>query len=234
MIGADDTLDDIHWVNVQDPIKQMFLSLTKAIRTQAAGIRDLDRRCSEMIPFDAAERMIKDHVNTCCTKQDATQLIYQIDTKATEKDVAVLDSRIQQAFSQIERLNEGYQTQAISIADMNTRLDSIARDIHTLKNPNYDHIYAYIDRQVNSVLVDMDRKLAIKADQHLVETCIPVRMEDLYRSLNSKVVDLKAEVARSATKEEFQILANTKVWFEWRTVVLCSAMGVLCSFGLGS
>ncbi len=89
-------MDNAHWVNVQDPIKQMFLSLTKALRVQAAGIRDLDRKYEGLVPIDMAERMIKEQINTCCTKQDATQLIYQIDTKAGEKDVAVLESKLSQ------------------------------------------------------------------------------------------------------------------------------------------
>lgn len=36
--------DDIQWINIQDPIKQMITSITKAVRTQSAGIRDLDRK----------------------------------------------------------------------------------------------------------------------------------------------------------------------------------------------
>jgi hypothetical protein len=94
MFGADDVLDDMHWKNVQDPIKQMFLTLTKAIKVQAAGMRDLDRKCNELIPYDAAERLIKERFDSCCTKQDATQLIYQIDTKAGDKELSVLESRI--------------------------------------------------------------------------------------------------------------------------------------------
>ena len=49
MIGMmDDALDDVHWVNVQDPIKNMFLALSKAIRVQSISIRDLERRLSEV------------------------------------------------------------------------------------------------------------------------------------------------------------------------------------------
>lgn len=211
MFGADDTLDDIHWLNIQDPIKQMFLSLTKAIRTQAAGIRDLDRKCNDMISIDAAERMVKDHFNTCCTKQDATQLIYQIDTKAGDKDLAILDNRIQQALHQIEKLNDAFQSQAILIADTNNRMDGIAHDIQILKNPNYGQLYGYIDQQIGTIFTEMDRKLLQKADQKAVETCIPARVEDLYRALTTKVDDMQVDIARAATKEEFQLLANNKV-----------------------
>jgi hypothetical protein len=40
----DELMEDHQWVNIQDPIKQMITSITKAIRTQSAGIRDLDRK----------------------------------------------------------------------------------------------------------------------------------------------------------------------------------------------
>ena len=99
MLGADDILDDAHWTNVQDPIRKMFMSLTKEIRAQSAGIRDLDKKYSELITVDAAERLVRDNVSSCCSKQDATQLIYQIDAKATAKEVAVLESKLDQVLS---------------------------------------------------------------------------------------------------------------------------------------
>lgn len=96
MLGIDDSLDDAHWVNVQDPIKQMFLALTKAIRAQAAGIRDLDRKCQDFVTHDRANMLIQQSFDKSCSKQDATQIMYKLDTRAGEKDVAVLDSRLSQ------------------------------------------------------------------------------------------------------------------------------------------
>lgn len=96
MFGVDDALDDAHWVNVQDPIKQMFLAITKAIRSQSAGIRDLDRKCSEFVTNERANNLIQQSADKCCSKQDATQIIYKIDTKASDKDLAVVDSRLDQ------------------------------------------------------------------------------------------------------------------------------------------
>lgn len=40
----EDLMEDNQWYNIQDPIKQMITSITKAVRTQSAGIRDLDRK----------------------------------------------------------------------------------------------------------------------------------------------------------------------------------------------
>jgi hypothetical protein len=96
MFGVDDALDDAHWANVQDPIKQMFLAITKAIRSQSAGIRDLDRKCSDFVTNDRANGLIQQAYDKSCSKQDATQIIYKIDTKASEKDLVVVDSRLTQ------------------------------------------------------------------------------------------------------------------------------------------
>jgi hypothetical protein len=101
--------------------------------------------------------------------------------------------------------------QAVSISELNIRLDSLAADVHILRHPNYDQIYAYIDRQVATLNTDIDRKLVLKADQHEMETCIPQRIEDLYRGMHTKINDMRVDLAAAATREQFQILNNNKV-----------------------
>jgi len=96
MLAVDDLLEDTHWINVQDPIRQMFLAISKAIRVQAAGIRDLDAKCSNYVTHDFAQRLIKESADQSCSKQDATQIIYQIESKASSKDVHLLDATVQQ------------------------------------------------------------------------------------------------------------------------------------------
>lgn len=83
-------------------------------------------------------------------------------------------------------------------------------DINVLKNPNYDNIYTYIDRQVHNLTTDLDNRLVMKADKRDVENALPQRLEDLYRNIYSKVQDMKMEIARCATKEDLVELANTK------------------------
>jgi hypothetical protein len=62
-----------------------------------------------------------------------------------------------------------------------------------------------------SVRADTERQLAIKADKRDVETAVPMRMEDLLRTLNGEIKDMKVDLARKATKEEFHVLATEKV-----------------------
>jgi hypothetical protein len=86
-----------NWKNVQEPIRQMFLSLSKAIRIQAAGIRDLDRKMTtEYVTNDSLKRVVSDISENTCSKEDGTQLIFQMETKAKEKDFLVLEHRVEQ------------------------------------------------------------------------------------------------------------------------------------------
>ncbi len=50
MEGGDITpsADSARWANIQDPVRQMITAITKAVRTQSAGIKDLDRKLSLM------------------------------------------------------------------------------------------------------------------------------------------------------------------------------------------
>ena len=137
MFGFDELLDESsHWINVQDPIKQMFLAMTKAIRAQSAGydvivittlpllhclkvfivvfiiyklinplhltlnfsgIRDLDRKLSNLSNENKEMNMklLREGLDAYCTKSDATQIIYQIDSKANNKDVVLLEKKLE-------------------------------------------------------------------------------------------------------------------------------------------
>lgn len=69
---------DAQWTNVQDPVKQMITAITKAVRTQSAGIKacpsplpartaihakipqDLDRRIDGVPTIDAMEARVQE------------------------------------------------------------------------------------------------------------------------------------------------------------------------------
>ena len=108
-------------------------------------------------------------------------------------------------------LSSKLHDQTLLINDLSNKLDTVSHDVHALKNPNYEQIFGYIDRQVNNLAADVERKLALKADHNEVNTCIPQRLEDLYRNMNIKINEMKVDIARCATKDDFQVLANNKV-----------------------
>jgi ribosomal 50S subunit-associated protein YjgA (DUF615 family) len=93
---VDDFLDEAQWRNVQEPIRQMFHSLTKAMRVQSAGLRDLDHRCDRFVTTEAVKDIVNKYTQTCCSKEDATQIIYQLEKKASEKDISILSQRLDQ------------------------------------------------------------------------------------------------------------------------------------------
>lgn len=128
-------------------------------------------------------------------------------------DKLVLFYAHEQAFDMIDKINSTLHNQTVAISDINYRLDRFDRDVHALQNPNYDQIFAYIDRQIANTVGDFERKIEVKADVKYVDTALPMRLEDLYRSMNVKLNDMKVDIAKSATKEEFHALANQKVSF---------------------
>ena len=109
------------------------------------------------------------------------------------------------------KLSDKVHDQALSMSDINLRMDHIEKDLELLKNPNYDQLFGYIDRQVDNAVTDFNRKLELKADIRYVDTSLPERLENLYRNMNIKINEIQADIRKTATKEEFQELANTKV-----------------------
>jgi hypothetical protein len=57
------------WVNVQEPVKDMILAIAKSVRTQSAGIRDLDRKLGQCILTEKCEKLIHEGVTNCLSKK---------------------------------------------------------------------------------------------------------------------------------------------------------------------
>lgn len=165
----EDLVDDIHWVNVQDPVRQMLTSISKAIRAQSSGIRELDKKTEFLVSRDLAEKLILDGISKCSSKHDFAMLSGHVESKASLEALSSLDSRIATLSNQLSRVSETLQTQHIAISEIHTKMDRMGGDIESLKIPNYDQFFAYVDRQIVNTLADMDRKLSIKADLRDVE-----------------------------------------------------------------
>ncbi len=121
----------------------------------------------------------------------------------------------------IDKMQDQLQTQGALITELTTKLEVVSQEVQHLRNPTYDQIFSHIDRQVEHVVDDVDRKLAIKADRREVETVVPQRMEELYRTLTGKYQDLKVDVARSVTKEEFIAVVQNKVCYLHFLFIVC-------------
>ena len=64
-----------------DPVKQMFTAITKALRTQSIGIRDLSHKAKENLSKTAFENALKD----ISTKYIRNEQLSGINSKLNEK-----------------------------------------------------------------------------------------------------------------------------------------------------
>ena len=152
MIGDDDLVDESVWINVQDPVRQMITAITKAVRTQSAGIRDLDRKIATLSTKEHAERLVKDAVTATCSKNEASDIIREMDARSNElkSNYVNYEDRLGDFSEKLNKMNDILSNQTVAITNLNSRMEKLADDIDDVKlNPNFDAIYAYIDRQVN-------------------------------------------------------------------------------------
>ena len=103
------------------------------------------------------------------------------------------------------------QEQNQQLIQLATQLQCTQEEMTKLQNPTYSQLYTYIDTQVEHVYQDVDRLLKVKADKHEVDTVLPLRVEELYRQLLSKYQDMKCEVIKCVSKEEFLQTMQNKV-----------------------
>jgi hypothetical protein len=54
----------------------------------------------------------------------------------------------EQAMIQMTKLGDIVQNQTAAITDLNYRVEKMNREIEDLKTPNFDTVFAYVDRQV--------------------------------------------------------------------------------------
>lgn len=188
-------------VNIQEPVKQLILSLAKAIKEQAIQIATLEQGLPHLVTSDR----LADALSRYSSRDSLHSSNVKIDTKADKSTVDLLKNQIDHATTQLNHLSDTATIQNGAIADLGGKLDRIMKDIENLKRPNYEEIYRYIDRQMESRHADLERKISTKADLRDVELAVPENLEKLYRGLYSSVEDMKLSVVRMATKEE---LAN--------------------------
>ena len=165
MNSVDDLIDESVWINVQDPVRQMIAAITKAVRTQSAGIRDLDRKIVGLVTKDMLERTVGENMATTCSKHEAKDMVREIDARSNEMKSNFLnyEDKLFDITNKINKMNEVVNHQNIAVTNINSRMEKMADDIDELKmNPNYDAIYAYIDRQVSNCYVCIDYKFLFR------------------------------------------------------------------------
>jgi uncharacterized coiled-coil protein SlyX len=231
-ISVDDLFDDIdthahgpiggrgiaghatnNWTNIQDPVRQALSGLTKAIQTHNKEILALDAKihttCKQT--YDGLTQALADTEARVCSKDNALEMMRKIELKSDTTRVDKLEEKLSKITSTVKTLSEVVTQNANTLNNLCLRADKLSADVEELKHPNYDQIFAYIDRQVNAMSMDTDRKLALKADQQILDRVLPQRVEDIIRNFSVQLADVKIELGRTATKEDFHLLATSKV-----------------------
>ena len=75
---------NLNRANNQDPVKQMFTTITKALRTQSIGIRDLSRKCDENLSKHAFENALADISNKYCRKEKVSDINVKLNEKSDQ------------------------------------------------------------------------------------------------------------------------------------------------------
>lgn len=60
-----------------------------------------------------------------------------------------------QVSHQLARLNEVLQDQNSAIRELNGRVTQLSEELDELRNPNYDKIFSYVDKQAYSTELDV-------------------------------------------------------------------------------
>ena len=153
----DAKLESSEWRNVQDPVKQMITAITKAVRTQSAGMKDLDKRLDAMTTIDLLERRIAEVLST--VSEQVTRNINPVhDTlkkKVNISDLSTLEKNTISMAKQLDKINELLHSQNSAILNLNDRLTKVARDVEDLKNPSMEKVFQYIDGQTKQLALEI-------------------------------------------------------------------------------
>ena len=119
------------WVNVQAPIRHMFLALTKSIRGQST---DMAVICKRMDDFLTKETLMEQTY----PKSKGVELEQ---TKANESSLQTLEIKLNETNKQVTRMAQIIQHQTTSITDLNFRLEQTTEQLEEQRiqiiHPNY-------------------------------------------------------------------------------------------------
>ena len=224
-LSYDEGFTSDRWMNVQEPIKDLFTILTKAIRVQSNNIEDLDSRINQN---DDTNKQLINNLENLVTTNEFQHYLQELSKKSNQNDVDRLESRLNQVrnsiyslqfiliilFQTIDKISsftEIIQLQSITIKSLQDRCQSVEQSFDLYKSTNSDKLISYIDQKLSVVMTEIDRKLDLKANQREIDFLLPKRIEDLYQNLNTNVIHLKNDILLKATKEDFHSLQNSKV-----------------------
>jgi hypothetical protein len=217
-------MDGHEWTNVQAPVRDMLLAITRAIKDQSNDMTRILHRMDSFVTKDASRRDL-------FSREEGLRLETG---KATIEVVRALEGRLDESNKQIAKLGQIVEYQTTAITDLNCRLERAQRliaihDEHFL-HPNHDDIYAYIDKTDRDIRRDTLHALHSKEDKvvNVAETLngnggnIPENIAIVLRKVQEEINVLdshvkKVEASESASKnavyalkEEVSVFQNVQ------------------------
>lgn len=212
--------NSIDMANVQAPVQEVLLVLTKASHACAGSLEKLDLKVDRQTSKEFIWGMLEEFLQSREDKENRRNHNEgNIAASATELKlqsavITSLEDKLHDSHVQISRMNEIMQHQSAAITDLNRRLETVMAEVQDVAQrppPSDAHLLAHLDKQMNRHRADVDKRLASQAEREAVEHLSQARVEELLRSLSNQVADLRMEVDRKATKEQFHALSDGKV-----------------------
>lgn len=114
----------------QDPVKQMFTAITKALRAQSIGIRDLCRKCDENVSKRSLDLLLIDISSTYCKKEEIAGFLEQLNEKPNQQQVT---NEIDQVKIMIRCLQEEIREQGVKLSDLNSKNEVLENTLMATK-----------------------------------------------------------------------------------------------------
>jgi hypothetical protein len=206
--------DMLSMVNIQKPVRDMFVQLTKAARVTSGQIEELDRQIKEQQRQQQQRQgkrpLEREEVEALVEEMIRANRSSSSPSKAAQTHV---EERLAASELQVAQLKELVQHQSAAISDLHSRLERATSEIEVLLHES--PVLAHVDRQIQWVVSEFDRKLAaakVEQQQQAEREAQPAlrRSEEAVRALSYVVTDLRMEVERKAGKEQFASLAAQK------------------------
>ena len=127
------------WINVQAPIRNMFVALAKTVKEQQSDLHDM----RELLHQTVNAENVKDTVKMMAmTRKEAADLAT---SKAGVSDMKSLEIKVEDANKQVARLTQIIQHQTTAITDLNYRLEKANETIDSQRKhivaPNFDSVF---------------------------------------------------------------------------------------------
>lgn len=86
-----------NWLNIQEPIKDVLISIIKAIHTQSYDIQSIDKKISSScVPNDKFDKVLADTFRKLLSKDEGREMFTSIESKASRNELNVIDAKLSQ------------------------------------------------------------------------------------------------------------------------------------------